>query len=311
MERTLGTARRAHRPGLLVALAAALLLAGCTASGPSGAGDSADQGGANSAEHAAAGAEYRAGTTSDDAAVGTREVVTTGTATLVAADPFDAAMRIASHTEAAGGRVEAREEQRGIDGEPASAHLTLRLPAETVNATIDAFRSLGDVADVSISKQDVTATGRDLDARIAALQASTTRLTELMAGAANTADLLKVEQELANRQADLDALRAQRADLSDRVAMSTLDVHIVADEDAIAALAPPPTGFRGGLEAGWHALTAAARAAAVAFGAVLPWLVLAGAGLAAWRGVAALVRRRRPAPPVTSAPVTSAPTNPT
>lgn len=299
MEPTSGTALGSHRSVVFVALVTAVLLAaGCSAS----SGDQASSSGADAGSGAQAprAGDGQLGSAVDaaagpaaEAAAAEREVVTTGTATVVAADPPDAAARIATLTEEAGGRVELREERRATDGAPASAHLTLRLPADTVNRTLDALRGLGEVADVSLTKEDVTATGRDLDARIAALETSTARLMELMAKAADTADLLRVEKELSTRQADLDALKAQRADLSDRVAMSTLDVHVVADQGAVAALAPPATGFRGGLEAGWHALTATLRVAAVTFGALLPWLLLAGLVLVVWRGAVFLVRRRR------------------
>jgi hypothetical protein len=287
-----------------VRAAAALALAAILATGCSSSrGGSADSAGAETAPQAAAdsaltGQEAADSTlgpnTAEDAA---REVVTTGSATVVAEDPVEAATSIATLAEQAGGRVEQREESRGTGDAPATAHLTLRLPADAVNRTIDALRDVGEVSDVSIQQEDVTASGRDLDARIAALEASTARRTELMAQAANTKDLLAVENELASRQGDLDALRAQRADLSDRVAMSTLDVYVAADESAIARLAPPPTGFRGGLSAGWDALTTFGRAAAVAAGAVLPWLVVAGVVAVVARGVVAGVRkarRRRP-----------------
>ncbi|QAY70403.1 DUF4349 domain-containing protein [Xylanimonas protaetiae] len=308
---TSSTARPTTRRARILAVlaVAALLVAGCSGSRGGGAADSAlsgddrsaswayDDGAAEAGSDAVAPADSALGTAAAAAAAaaqaGAREVVTTGTATLVADDPLDAVARVTALAEQAGGRVERRVETRGTDTDPAGAHVTLRLPADQVNATIDALRGLGDVVDVSLQKEDVTATGRDLDARVAALETSTARLVELLSQAASTADLLDVERELAARQADLDALKAQRADLSDRVAMSTLDVDVVADEAAAARLAPAPTGFRGGLAAGWHALAGFGRGATVAVGAALPWLLLAGAGYAAWRGVAGGVRRVR------------------
>ncbi|ACZ30074.1 conserved hypothetical protein [Xylanimonas cellulosilytica DSM 15894] len=299
------TPARRRAGALAVVVTATLLAAGCSGSGSDAASDGAFEtseqrvpAGAVAGDELGAaaydGAESPAGDVDRAAAeAAAREVITTGTATLVTEDPADAAARIATLTEQAGGRVERRQESRGSDTEPASARLTLRLPADRVNSTLEALRSLGDVADVSLTKEDVTATGRDLDARIAALETSTARLTELMAQAGDTEDLLRVEQELASRQGDLDALKAQRADLSDRVAMSTLEVWVTADEAAVAALAPPATGFRGGLEAGWDALAAFGRAAAVTVGAVLPWLAVAGVLALAWRAGAGLVRRAR------------------
>ncbi len=289
--------RTGTRFGAALATAVAVVVtvaAGCSAPGAGGdsgatsARDAAPQAAEAPAADGAMGADLAA-----SVETAAREVVTTGSATLLTDDPADAAARIAALTERDGGRVELREETRGDETRPATARLTLRVRADRVTATLDALGALGEVTDVSLTKEDVTATGRDLDARIAALETSTARLTELMAQAGDTEDLLRVEQELAARQGELDALKAQRAGLSDRVAMSTLDVYVAADESAIAAVAPPPTGFRGGLEKGWDALMAAARALAVALGAALPWLAAAGVGYVAWRGLATGLRRVR------------------
>jgi hypothetical protein len=306
---TLTSARR--RTAAAVGVALLLLLAGgCSASrggadsstAYDSAGGAPADGGAEvapgAAQSAPDSAQQAAASSGEQAAAAAREVVTTGTATIISDKPADAAQRLSVLTERAGGRVEAREERRGSATEPPSAHLVLRLPSDRVTSTVQALGNVGKVVDVTISKEDVTATGRDLDARIAALETSTDRLLELMSNAANTGDLLKVEEELSSRQADLDALRAQRADLSDRVAMSTLEVTVTADKAAAAALSPSP-GFRGGLEAGWHALVATGRVVAVTLGAVLPWLVVGGVlfvvGRAAYRGVLRVLARRSPA----------------
>jgi glycine cleavage system regulatory protein len=294
-------ARRTRRPllALLAGAALALGLAGCTGS-QGDAGSSSPEGGSGGAAEPAPGGATPEGGAADEGggtdlagatqATDDREVVTRGTATVVAADPVAAAQDLARMVEEAGGRVEQRDEQRAADGEPASARLTVRVPADRVTSTVEALDALGEVVDVSISKEDVTAAGRDLDARVAALETSTTRLRELMGSAADTADLLAVEKELADRQADLDALRAQREALSDQVAMSTLEVWLTG---ADAAPAATRAGFTGGLAAGWAALVVTARTVLVVLGAALPWLAVAGVLALAGRGVARAVRTRR------------------
>jgi glycine cleavage system regulatory protein len=296
-------ARRARRPVLALAVGAALTLGlvGCTGS-QGDAGSSSAEGGSGRAAEPAPGSATSDGATDEGAGSGLagasgtaedREVVTRGTATVVASDPVAAAQDLARMVEEAGGRVEERDERRATDGEPASARLTVRVPADRVTSTVEALGSLGEVADVSVSKEDVTAAGRDLDARVAALETSTTRLRELMGSAADTADLLAVEKELADRQADLDALRAQRDALSDQVAMSTLEVWLTG---ADAAPAATRAGFTGGLAAGWAALVVTARTVLVVLGAALPWLAVAGVLGLAGRGVVRVARARRGAP---------------
>ena len=50
----------------------------------------------------------------------------------------------------------------------------------------------------------------DLDARIKALQTSVDRMTQLLAQATRIEDLLAIETQLSQRQAELDSLKAQR-----------------------------------------------------------------------------------------------------
>lgn len=291
-------ARRGTRGLVGLALAAALLLtAGACSDAPSAGSetftDEVGQGsdGAAAADSAAedgtaggsglGGTEGATGTSSAAQGAVDREIVTRGSATVVADDPAQAAQELSRMVEQAGGRVESRDEERGDGRTGPVARLTVRLPADRVTSTIDALARLGEVSEVSVTTEDVTATGRDLDARIAALTTSTQRLRELMADAADTSDLLAVEQELSDRQADLDALTAQREQLSDQVAMSTLEVWITADRAVVAAAERP--GFLGGLENGWAALVTTLGATVMVLGVLLPWIAVAAVVLLAVR----------------------------
>ncbi|MFC8796848.1 DUF4349 domain-containing protein [Promicromonospora sp. NPDC057138] len=229
-----------------------------------------------------------------------RELVTTGNATLAVDDPFDAAEQIADLVEEAGGRVEARDERAATDGEPGSASMTLRIPADRVSATLDALDELGEVRDRHVETVDVTGTAQDLDARIEALRTSTGRLLELMADAERTADLIQIEAELSSRQAELDSVVAERNRLSDEVAMSTLNVEIVA-EGGPAAQARPG-GFVGGLSAGWSALVITFNVVVMVLGAIIPWLAVAGVVLLVVVGIRRQLARNHPTLPPTAAP---------
>jgi hypothetical protein len=227
-----------------------------------------------------------------------RELITTGNATLAAEDPFAAAEQIADLVEEAGGRVEARDERAETDDEPGSASMTLRIPADRVSATLDALDKLGDVRDRHVETVDVTGTAQDLDARIEALRTSTDRLRELMADADRTSDLIEIEAELATRQAELDSRVSERNRLSDEVAMSTLQVEIVAE--GTPAAQARPGGFLGGLTAGWSALVSTFNVVVLILGAIIPWLALGGVVLLVVVGVRRQVAKARsggPTPP--------------
>jgi hypothetical protein len=230
-----------------------------------------------------------------------RELITTGNATLAVEDPFEAAEQIADLVEEAGGRVEARDEQAATDDEPGSASMTLRIPADRVSATLDALDELGEMRDRHVETVDVTGTAQDLDARIEALRTSTDRLRELMAEADRTSDLIEIESELSTRQAELDSKVSERNRLSDEVAMSTLQVDIVAESSPAAQA--EPDGFLGGLTAGWSALVNTFNVVVLVLGAITPWLAVAGVVLLIVVGVRKqLAKNRPPLPPTAPEP---------
>ncbi|MFD2796743.1 DUF4349 domain-containing protein [Promicromonospora vindobonensis] len=296
----------------VVGAALAVTLAACSGGGASESGGGADAAsdgdGARSeavapgsAEDAVTGAAGAVGLAEAPEEAVNRELITTGNATLAVEDPFEAAEQIADLVEAAGGRVEARDERAGTDDEPGTASMTLRIPADRVSATLDALDELGDVRDRHVETVDVTGTAQDLDARIAALRTSTDRLRELMADADRTADLIEIEAELATRQAELDSRVSERSRLSDEVAMSTLNVEIVAE--GTPAAQAQPGGFLGGLSAGWSALVSTFNVVVLVLGAIIPWLALGGLVLLVVVGVRRQLAKGDDGPaPVTAEP---------
>jgi hypothetical protein len=276
----------------IVRVTALLALLGVLAACGGGAGDS---GGVDGGGVPEAGAPPGAG--DQDSGAGEsldedRQVVVTGSMTLVVGDPVAAADEVAAVVEDAGGRVDSRSQSSGDETSPPVAYVTVRVPAEDLEATIERLSGLGDVEDLDLSREDVTLQVTDLDARIEALQVSVDRLEGLMADATSTADLLAAESALTQRQAELDSLTAQRAHLAEQVELSTIAITLL-PETAVAA--PRPGGFLGGVQRGWNALVTAFNAVVVVLGVLLPWAVLAAAVV----GVVLLVRRalpRRPAP---------------
>jgi len=230
-----------------------------------------------------------------------RQVVTTATASVAVKDPADGAQRISELVEAAGGRVDQRTEQAGSgkDGlEGAAADLVVRVPADALTGLLADLEDVGDVANVSVSRSDVTSTAVDLDARISALQTSVARLEGLMNQAATTEALLAAEKALSERQERLESLQSQRAALADQVELSTLSVHL---EPFGVAPAGGPDGFADGLATGWRALVAALHGGAIGLGVLLPWLGLAAVVAAAVLGTIRLVRRRSAVPAAVTA----------
>ena len=264
-----GRRRSRQRAGVVAGLALlAVLLAGCTASSSS---DSMTGQGAASGEAMDAGAAPQAAA-GGDTAVADRSVITTGSVSVTVEDPLGAAEDAVLIVEQAGGRVDSRTENPETDNQPASANLTLRIPAGDLDRTLDELRALGTVNYVSLNASDVTQQSQDLDARVTALTTSVDRLLSLMSQAGNTADLIAIESELSTRQADLEAMRSQRDYLTDQVEFSTISVDLL----ATGTVAPgSPDSFWTGIVAGWNALVAALGGLLVGLGFALPWIAIA------------------------------------
>ncbi|CAM2766916.1 hypothetical protein BST27_00115 [Mycobacterium intermedium] len=214
-----------------------------------------------------------------------RDIVTTGSVQLVVAEPADVADRLVAAVTEAGGRVDSRSQQSASQSAQPTVNLALRIPADKLDGVLADAKKLGDVRSMSINHTDVTSQRVDLDARIAALQTSVTRLRELMGRAGTVADLLAAESSLTQRQAELDSLRAQRATLGDEIAYATINVNI-----STTPTAPPRTGFGGALQQGWQSLLSTLHAIVLTVGFLLPWLPVLAALV--WAVVWVLRRRR-------------------
>ena len=219
-----------------------------------------------------------------------RQVITRGSVTLAVTDALSAADQAGAIAQGLGGRVDSRSERADDEDDPASAFLTLRIPADRVDDALEQLTALGDLRDLTLNRQDVTLTVTDLDARIQALQVSIARLETLMSTAGSVADLLAAENALTQRQSSLDSLTAQRSYLAEQVELATISVSLLPRE---LAPAPEPGGVWGGVVTGWNALVSTFNRAVEMVGVLVPWAALFG--LVAAGVYLALRPRRRPA----------------
>jgi hypothetical protein len=266
---------------LLVVALPALLVTGCSSSSPS----SGSKAPVAAAGQNAAGAKA-AGASAD------RQVVTDGSVDLTVTDPRETARAAAALVESIGGRVDARTEDAAAAGHAASAHLTLRIPANQVSTTVNTLEGMGTLQNLSLAQTDVTGTAQDLDARIGAMKISVQRLEDLMSKATTSADLVAAESALNDRQMQLESMQAQRSLLANQVDLATIRFGLYSPGEAPAK---PVDGFWGGLVAGWNSLVDAVGAGLVVLGVLLPWLAFFGLlGFVGWL-VVRQIRRWRPA----------------
>ncbi|MFI1462512.1 DUF4349 domain-containing protein [Nocardia carnea] len=220
-----------------------------------------------------------------------RKEVVTGTVDLTAGDPIAAAQTLTDRVVRLDGRIDQRTENPGTEDDDPHANLVIRIPAGETDAFIDGLGEVGEVTEISTNRDDVTLQWQDLDARITALRASVDRLRDLMARAANTADLIAAEEALADRQAELDSLTGQRRYLDDQITLSTLTIDISTTAEKKGDTGP--ANFWDGVVDGWNSLIDWLKNAVVFAGQALPWLgflAVLGAVVAA---VVGLFRGRR------------------
>lgn len=262
------------RTALAAALATAFLLAGCSATGT----DASVEGGAPAVAGdmmvteempAAEGmpADGKAATT--PTVTTDRQIIKTGYVSMQVDDVTKSAFDVHALVKKRNGLISAEDTQSS--GDMTYSNITAQIPAADLDAFIADVSALGSVTSINVNAQDVTTQVVDLDARIKALQTSIDRLTQLLAEAVRIEDLLAIETQLSQRQAELDALTAQRTWLGDQVAMSTITVSLspvtqIADVDA--------PGFLSGLQSGWAAFLSLVMVAVTAVGFFLPFLVV-------------------------------------
>jgi Domain of unknown function (DUF4349) len=147
--------------------------------------------------------------------------------------------------------------------------LTLSVPADKIDTTLDQLARIGTVLRRNLSSQDVTAQYVDTESRLKTMRASVERVRALMVQAKDLGQVVALESELSRRQADLESLESQLAALKNSVERSTLSVSLSTPGNEPVAQA----GFIAGLRAGWDAFTASARGLFTAVGAILPFAV--------------------------------------
>lgn len=259
----------AHSSRIAVAIAAAMLcapLAACSAiSGSSTSNPSFE--GADSATTEAA-SDF---TESGVSRAANRSIISTGSITVEVDDPQASVDSVTTIADKLGGYVESQTVSAADSAAGSGASLTIRVPSAKFDAAFEELSTLGNVLDENRSAADVTAQHVDLKARVAALEASVARLTDLMSGAATTSELIEAESALAARQAELDGLQAQLDALEDQVDESTIWVTLRGQ----SVLPGGPSNFWEGLLAGIDSLALAGAGALVLLGVLLPWLAIA------------------------------------
>jgi hypothetical protein len=309
-------------PALLVA---ALALTGCSSNDDSGGSTAADGDvpAATSQERDAADGlnsfADEAGADSDSAAkpveaevasdvhtAPEQALIRKGNVALRADDVGRAQIEVQKVVDRYAGQVTDEKSASDDDGEVAYTRMVLRVPSDDFGKAVNDLKGIAELESANTKQDDVTSEVIDVRTRIKVQKRSIARISVLFQQARNIRDIMAIEAELSQRQADLEALEQQSAYLANQTSLSTIVVSVdkIPEKQKTAPTDEDDAGFVAGLKAGWGALSTFAVGLATAVGAVLPWLVVLGlVGVPTLLLVRSL-RRRTPAPVSETAPPT-------
>ncbi len=107
-----------------------------------------------------------------------------------------------------------------------SANLTIRIPADDVDAFEEEVAGIANVVSNSLSREDITLTYVATESKINALKTEETRLLELLAKAETMADLLEIEARLSDVRYELEQYSSQLRLYDNQVDYATIHLYI-------------------------------------------------------------------------------------
>lgn len=170
------------------------------------------------------------------ATIASNQIVKTGQLDLEVTDLDSAVSQAQSTIEGLGGSID-QSSRSGTDSD-ATASITFRVPVARWDDALAALRKIGSkVLSEQTSANDVTSQVIDLDARIDNLKTTETALQSIMARASAVPDVIAVENQLSDTQGQIEELTAQRDNLDNQAAMSTLTVSFTLPSQTVTAQA--------------------------------------------------------------------------
>lgn len=107
-----------------------------------------------------------------------------------------------------------------------NANLTIRIPAEDVNAFADEVAGIANVVSQNVSREDITLTYVATESKVTALKTEEARLLELLAQAETMADLLEIEARLSDVRYELESYSSQLRLYDNQVDYATIHLFI-------------------------------------------------------------------------------------
>ncbi|MBA2573773.1 MAG: DUF4349 domain-containing protein [Nocardioidaceae bacterium] len=256
-------------------------------------GPAADSIGAGEGGDAAGSAVAAGGDASDpDLVTAETSVIRVGAVILESEDVGDVVAQVESLAVSVGGDIANEETFTDTDGRQTRSRLTLTVPVDTFDESINEVETFGDPVSTTSNSEDVTAMVADVNSRVASAEESIAQLRRLFSQAKKLSDIITLERELSLREADLESLQAQQRTLAARTTMSAITINVSLPDEEQVARDQDQAGFIAGIKSGWDAMVTFVVGASHAVGLALPLGSLALAlGLIGWIAVRRITPR--------------------
>ena len=156
---------------------------------------------------------------------GGQRLIETAQLSVRAKNVGNAVARATQIVTAAGGYVSAENASAG-GGDPsqATATVTFKIPVAAYPATLAALSGSGLGTQLSLSQQaqDVTQQVADVSSRVTSARAAIAQLRALLAHAGSVSELLSVQNQINDEEADLESMLAQQSALSHETSYATV-----------------------------------------------------------------------------------------
>jgi len=199
-----------------------------------------------------------------------------------------------------GAFVVSSDEYGGTEGNRPQITMSIRVPAAHFDRVMDRLAGLAvQVNSRNESAQDVTEEYVDLEARLESLETARQRLLTIMEEARSTRDLLEAEQQLTQREAEIESIKGRMQYLEESAQLSSIWIELQPYllSQPVAEQWRPAETARRAVEALVDGLQGFGDLLIFFAIAILPWLLAIGAVLAAivllarWRSRARRARQ--------------------
>lgn len=166
-----------------------------------------------------------------------RDIIRTASVIAEVPDVAAASQEVLNVVQAVGGLLFNQDTRVASGGEANRTTMVFRVPPGDFQSVLNELSGVGELLEQKVDATDVTGRVVDLESRITSTELSVERLRGFLAGAKDLTQIATFENELRNRETELETLRGQLRILQNQVALSTITITLI---EKLPPAAPNP-----------------------------------------------------------------------